>query len=67
MRFFNRWIDSIYRYIEVHDGETLLIKDIARDIGTTVVTVRKYLKWLTRRDLVKRTGKRFSIVNQSED
>lgn len=64
MRFFNKYIDRIYRYIELRDGQTILIKDIAEDLDTTVVTVRKYLKWLTKRKLIKKTGKRFEIVNQ---
>lgn len=67
MRFFNTYLDKIYRYIERHDEQTILMKDIASELGTTRVTVRKYVRWLERRELIKRTGKRFSIVDQFSD
>lgn len=64
MRFFNVYLDKIYNYLRQHDGQTVLMKDIARDLNTTRVTVRKYVRWLERRELIKKTGKRFEIVDQ---
>lgn len=62
MTFFNRFITKIYNYIYFHRGETLLIKDIVADTGISKPTVIKYIKWLQRRDLIKKTGKKFDIL-----
>lgn len=62
MQFANKNREKIYRHLYIHDGETLLIKDIAAETGITRQTVSKHIKWLIRRELIKRTGKTFSIV-----
>lgn len=62
MTFFNKKLERIYKYIYIHDGETLLLKNIAEETGTSRPTVNKYLRWLERRELIKRTGKFFEII-----
>lgn len=62
MRFINKYADKVYRYLYRHDGETLLLKNIARDTEISRPTVRKYLRWLERRGYIKKDGKQFSIV-----
>lgn len=62
MKFFNPYLDKIYKYIYIHDGQTLLLKDIAKDLSITQPTARKYIKWLARRDLIKKVGKKYYII-----
>ena len=51
----------IYQYLKFHDGETLLIKNIAEDIGCGQWTVSRALEWLERRNIIKRDKERRTI------
>ena len=62
MRLANKLIDKIYKYIYIHSGQTILIKDIAAATGITRQTVSKYIRWLQRREIIKKTGKLFEVV-----
>ena len=62
INFFNRRLEKIYKYIYIHNGETILIKDIAQATAITEKTVRKWIKWLIARELIKKDGKKFSIL-----
>lgn len=62
MKFLNKFIEKIYRYIYIHDGETILLKDICAATRISEPTVRKYIRWLERRELIKKTGKHFEIL-----
>lgn len=62
VNFRNKYIAKIYKYIYIHDDETILIKDMSREIGICQNTIRKYIKWLEKRELIKKTGKHFKIV-----
>lgn len=61
--FRNKYAQKIYRYIYLHDGETLLIKDIAAELQLAKGTIYKYLKYLSRREVIRRDGKKFFIQN----
>lgn len=58
----NKFANKIYRYIYIHSGETILIKDIIETTGISKATVHKYLNWLIRRNLIKRNGKKFEVL-----
>lgn len=58
----NKFANKIYRYIYIHSGETILVKDIIEFTGISKATVHKYLKWLIRRNLIKRNGKKMEVV-----
>lgn len=60
MIFPNAYIRKIYKYIQLHDGETILMQDLSTAIGASQPTTRKYLRWLIRRELVIKNGKRLS-------
>lgn len=62
MRFRNKFIERVYRYIYIHDDETILLKDIAEETKMTRKTVSKHVKWLIRRELIKKDGKHFKIL-----
>ena len=51
MQFFNKNLAKIYKYIYIHDATAL-----------SKPTVHKYIKWLIRRELIKKDGKHFSIL-----
>ena len=40
-----------------------LVKDIIEDTGFCKVTVHKYLKWLEKRNLIRREGKKIFAVD----
>lgn len=67
MRFFNKYLNNIYRYIEMHDGETILIKDMVKDLDISAKTIRKYIRFLVKGEIIKKTGKRFSIPYPDEE
>ncbi len=62
MRFVNKFADKVYKYIYIHDGETLLLKNMERDLQISRPTIRKYIRWLVRRGYIKKDGKQFEIV-----
>lgn len=62
MTFFNKNLAKIYKYIQFHDDETILIKDICRATGISKPTVIKFVRWLERRELIKKNGKHFKIL-----
>ncbi len=62
MIFFNKNIEKIYKYIYIHDNQTILIKDICRETNISKATVIKHIKWLIKRELIKKDGKHFSIL-----
>lgn len=62
MNFMNHRLDKLYKYLYIHDKETLLLKEIAAEINISRPTLNKYLKWLERRELIQREGKHFKII-----
>lgn len=62
MNFRNKYIRKIYKYIYIHDDETILIKDIASATRINRKTVTKYINWLIKRELIKKDGKHFKIL-----
>lgn len=64
MHFVNKFANKIYKYIYIHDGETLLYQDMAKELGICRKTISKYVKWLDRRGYIKKIGKRLEIIPQ---
>lgn len=62
VNFRNKYIEKIYKYIYIRDGQTILMKDIEKGTGLSCPTVIKYVRWLERRELIKKTGKFFEII-----
>lgn len=60
--FRNKFAQKVYKYIYIHDDQTLLLKDIARETGICDKTCRKYIRWLVKREYIKKTGKHFKIL-----
>lgn len=63
IQFPSELLNRIYRYIKVNDGQNILYKDIMEEFNITYPTVRKYIKWLAKRELITINGKRISITN----
>lgn len=61
----SKFVKSVYVYIKRHDGQTILLKDIMDALGTTYPTVINCVRWLIDRDLIRRDGKKFSVVETS--
>lgn len=62
VNFRNPYISKIYKYLYLHDGQTILMKDIEKATGFSTPTVIKYVRWLQDRELIKKTGKFFQII-----
>lgn len=60
--FPNPYIQKIYHYIYLNDGHNIFYKDIMEALSITYPTVRKYIRWLEKRNIIKRTGKRIAIL-----
>lgn len=58
---FDAYAKIILEYIEKHDGETLLIKDIAADTLISVKTVQKKIAALVEEGYITKDGKRFFV------
>lgn len=62
MRFRNKIIDKIYKYIYINDGQLFIQTEMEKDLGINRKTIAKYLKWLEKRELIKKVGKRIFIL-----
>lgn len=63
MKFFNKKLERLYKYLYIHSGQTILMQDIVDEIQVSAPTIRRFLKWLEARELIKRTGKKkFEII-----
>lgn len=67
MQFFNKKIQSIYKYLYIHDNQTILLKDMERDLNITRKTIAKHIKWLEKRGLIKKNGKHYNILPLNTD
>jgi len=59
----NKYAAKVYKYIYIHDGETILNKDIMEFTGFCQDTVIKYIHWLEKRELILKRGKHYEIIN----
>lgn len=62
MKIRNFYAQRIYNYIYRNDGQIFLQKEMAEELCLSRPTIRKYIRWLERRHLIKKTGKRISIL-----
>lgn len=62
MNFSNRFVQKIYRYLFINDDQTILIKDICKATNISKPTVIKYIKWLELREIIRKDGKHFKIL-----
>lgn len=54
---------SIFKYLLLHDGETILQKNISRDTGVGLKTIRRDLKYFEKRGIIHRDGKDISVLD----
>lgn len=59
----NRNLQKIYNYIKLNDGQNILYKDIRDELLISYKTIRKHMKWLERRGLIIKNGKRITLKN----
>lgn len=64
MRFPKSNLKLVYEYIKTHDGQTILVKDIAEDTWQSQWTVSRALKWLEERNIIVREGKKMRLNYQ---
>lgn len=61
--FPKRIINRIYKYLKNHSGETILYKDISEALLISYPTIRKYIKWLIKRELITKNGKKITVID----
>lgn len=54
---------SIYNYIKAHNNNTILLKDICEEFNITYPTVRTRIRKLIKMGKIKKTGRKFSILD----
>lgn len=64
IKFKSIYLKSIYNFIKLNDGQTILYKDIMEEFAISYPTVRKNIQWLLDRDLIEKKGKKLSIKSQ---
>lgn len=52
----------IYEYIKQHDGSLILYKDLMSKYKMSYPTIRKKVKWLIEHNLIKKRGRKFSLL-----
>lgn len=58
----SKYTKRIFIYIKLHDGQTILYKDIMEEFSITYPTVRYCIRWLLDRELISKIGKRLKII-----
>lgn len=64
MRFINKKLDAIYKYIFIHDGDIYCQLEMEKDLNITRKTIRKYVNYLIKREYIKKDGRRLHILPQ---
>lgn len=52
----------IYEYIQKHDGDLILYKDLMNKYKMSYPTIRKKVKWLVDNKVITKRGRRFSLL-----
>ena len=52
----------IYNYIELHDGDLILYKDIMSKFQMSYPTIRKKINWLIKNNFIEKQGRKISII-----
>lgn len=64
MAFRDIYTAAIFRYIQDHNNNTILYKDIMREFNISYPTVRKKIRNLIRTGKIKKTGKNYQIIRK---
>lgn len=62
LTFRNKFAQRVYKYLYIHDDETILLKDMAAEIGICDKTCRKYIRQFVKREYIKKNGKHYTIL-----
>ncbi len=54
----------ILNFLKDHDGQTVLLKDIAEELGITRQTVTTHIKKMTESNIIDRDGKKFVVLEE---
>lgn len=57
----------VLRYIQEHDGQTILIKNIATDTAINPKTISKKIKILAETGYIIRDGKKFTVTKKEAE
>lgn len=52
----------VFDYIKKHNGQTILMKNMEQDTAITQTTLRKKIKLLADKNLIKKDGKNFFVM-----
>lgn len=55
---------AILNFLKDHDGQTVLMNDIAENLGITRQTVTTHIKKMTEGNIIDRDGKKFVILEE---
>lgn len=63
IKFPDIYTTCIYNYIQMHDGDLILYRDIMDKYKMSYPTVRRRMKWLVENNYVIKEGRRLSLTN----
>lgn len=66
MNNFDALTRVVFDYIQKHDGQTILIKNVTADTAVNPKTVRKKIAILEERGFISRDGKNFSVLKKGD-
>lgn len=55
---------AIFRYIQDHNNNTILYKDIMREFNISYPTVRKKIRNLIRTGKIEKSGKHYKVIRK---
>lgn len=58
---------AIFYYIKAHDNNTILYKDIMEEFDLSYPTVRRKIKNLVRTGKIKKTGKKYKVLEKDDE
>lgn len=62
INFNDLYTQIIYNYIDMHNGDLILYKDLMAKYKMSYPTIRKKVNWLIKNNYIHKNGRKFFIV-----
>ena len=62
IKFPNLYTQIIYDYLEKHDDELILMKNLQEKYHISQPTIRKYIRWLEKNHYIIRNKRHFQVI-----
>lgn len=62
INFNDLYTQIIYNYIDLHNGDLILYKDLMSKYKMSYPTIRKKVNWLIKNNYINKIGRKFFII-----